>query len=141
MIFRVMSSSHEHDELIVKPQITLLQAEENMINDLRDYVRAEKCSVQDQMKLHSFAHDNWRERMARLTMLPTLHWFFPRKGEEYKDTTENVQIIQVCLHIGKNMFIYSLMVISLPSLWSVRDVQPCTASSWVLYVHHMSSWG
>ena len=79
--------------------------------------------------------------MARLTMLPTLHWFFPRKREEYKDTMDNVQIIQVYLHICKNMFIYSLMVISLPSLWYVRDVQPCIASSWVWYVHHMSSWG
>ena len=45
MLFRVVSSSYEHDELIAKPKITLLQAEENMINDLRDYVRAENCSV------------------------------------------------------------------------------------------------
>ena len=88
-----MQDNDEPEALIVKPRITLLQVED-MVNDQRDYVRAENCSMETQMKLDSFVHDIQRERMARSTIVPTLHQFFSRKGE-YKDTTDDMQMVQV----------------------------------------------
>ena len=43
--------------------------------------------------------------MARPTMVPTLHQFFSRKGEECKDTTDDAQIIQTQMKL--DCFVYS----------------------------------
>ena len=56
-------------------------------------------------KLLSFHHEHVSERMARLTMAPTLHQFFSRKGEEHKDAADDVQMVQVQLHNRSSMFI------------------------------------
>ena len=50
-------------------------------------------------KLMSFHHEHISERMARLTMAPPLDCFFSNRGEEHKDTRDNVQMVQVLLHI------------------------------------------
>ena len=44
-------------------------------------------------------------------------------------------------YVCNKMFIYSLMEIGLSPLLPLRDVGPLTASSFVWYVHHMSTWG
>ena len=73
-----------------------------MVHDLREYVRAKNCSMSTQMKLDSVVHDIWREtmeRMERLTMVPSLHWFFTRRKDQPKETTDattnNVEYIVV----------------------------------------------
>ena len=67
--------------------MTYLQAEE-MVHDLREHVRAKSCSMSTQMKLDSYVHNIWRERMERPTIAPSLHQFFTRKKTQPKETTD-----------------------------------------------------
>ena len=58
-----------------------------LIHDLREYVRAENCSISTWMKLDSFAHDIQRERMERPFTAPV----FARKTDKLRKLQTQLQ--------------------------------------------------